>query len=197
MNRAAIPLVLSTISFLLLPLCLVILGCSVSVPLPTAPDVDLKRFAGTWFEIASRPNSFQEGCFGTKAEYSLQEDGTIAITNSCRYEDLKGPVRVAQGRGWIGKDGDPAKLRVRFFWPFVGDYWILALDNEYQYALVGTPSRRYFWILARQPFLAEEIFSDLVLRAKELGFPVEEMLQTPQEPERPHRSLRLIEILGQ
>lgn len=123
-------------------------------------SVDLNRYMGKWYEIAKIPNRFQKKCAGDiTAEYKLQKDGTVLVVNSCL--DDEGKRMVAKG---IAKVSDPvtdAKLKVSFvrflgvhlFW---GDYWIVGLDREYQYAIVGVPSRKYGWILGRRPELSNE-----------------------------------------
>jgi len=128
-------------------------------PQAVAP-VDLKRYMGRWYETAKIPNRFQKKCArGTTAEYELRADGTVLVVNSCL--DHEGKRMVAEG---IAKVTDPvthAKLKVSFvrffglnlFW---GDYWIVGLDREYQYAVVGVPSRKYGWILGRKPELSNE-----------------------------------------
>jgi apolipoprotein D and lipocalin family protein len=123
-------------------------------------SVDLNRYMGKWYEIAKIPNRFQKKCAGdTTAEYELRADGTVLVVNSCL--DQEGKRMVAKG---IAKVTDPvthAKLKVSFvrflgmnlFW---GDYWIVGLDREYQYAVVGVPGRKYGWILSRKPELSNE-----------------------------------------
>jgi apolipoprotein D and lipocalin family protein len=139
-------------------------------PLPTVPSVDLQRYLGTWYEIASLPVSQQEGCSCTTAEYSLLEDGVIRVVNSCRKEGPQGKITRAEGKAFVVPNSNNAKLRVQFFWPFRGDYWILELDEEYRYAVVGTPNRKYFWILSRTPRMEATELARLLERVKGLGF---------------------------
>jgi apolipoprotein D and lipocalin family protein len=117
-------------------------------PLETVPFVDLTRYSGKWHEIARFPNRFQRNCIGeTTAIYTLQDDGTIAVLNQCRKRN--GSFTSARGRARVaGGKGPNSKLKVTFFWPFRGDYWIIDLDPDYQWAVVGEPRRRYLWILA-------------------------------------------------
>lgn len=138
-------------------------------PPQTVPQVDLQRYVGLWFEIAKIPNRFQKQCAGgTTAEYTLREDGTIRVVNRCLRAD--GSTDEAVGRAKVADRETNAKLEVsfvrflgrNFFW---GDYWIIGLGAEYDYAIVGHPERKYGWILARtprlEPVLMEEIFSTL------------------------------------
>lgn len=140
-------------------------------PLPTVPSVDLNRYLGTWYEIALLPNRFERRCASdTQAHYSLDE-GTVRVLNRCRAAD--GSIEEAKGRAKVVADSGNAKLRVSFFWPFYGNYWILALDEAYSEVLVGEPGREYGWILARQPDLPEARVQALLERAKALGFPAQ------------------------
>ena len=121
---------------------------------PVVPSVDLTRYMGTWHEVAKFPNRFQRGCTCTTATYTLRPDGKVTVLNACGTVDGRGK----QARGWA-KVADPttnAKLRVTFFWPFFGDYWILDLDPDYRRVLVGSPNRKYLWILARDPRLPHD-----------------------------------------
>ena len=157
-------------------------ACSTIRPaLPGLPVVDhvvLERYAGVWYEIARLPNRFQKQCIcNTKAEYTLTDAG-VRVRNSCvrvdgKTDTIEGIAQVVPGSG-------NAKLRVSFFRPFYGDYWILALDQDYEWALVGTPDRKYLWILSRAPHLADEVQQAIIARAAELGFAVEKLEFTPQ-----------------
>jgi apolipoprotein D and lipocalin family protein len=147
-------------------------------PLPTVPAVDLARYAGSWYEIARTPNWFEAKCAGgVQAHYTLEGD-RVRVRNRCltcdgKPTEARGVARVVPGSG-------NAKLRVSFFWPFYGDYWILALDPGYQWALVGEPSRRYAWILARTPALDAAALEEMLARAAALGFDREAFLFTRQ-----------------
>ncbi|MDI4632964.1 lipocalin family protein [Pelomonas sp. V22] len=146
-------------------------------PLPTVPSVDLNRYLGTWYEIALLPNRFERRCVSdTQAHYSLDE-GTVRVRNRCRTAD--GSIEEAKGRAKVVADSGNAKLRVSFFWPFYGNYWILALDEAYSEVLVGEPGREYGWILARQPDLPEARIQALLERANALGFPAQRFQRVP------------------
>lgn len=146
-------------------------------PPPTVETVDLKRYAGLWYEIASLPNFFQRGCVATTAEYTLAEGGRIAVKNRCRKDTLDGDWKQSEGRARVVA---PGKLKVSFFWPFEGDYWILALDPDYRWALVGAPGRDYLWVLSRTPQLPEASFAAITQKAAALGFDLRELRRTPQ-----------------
>lgn len=130
---------------------------SAAGPVTTVSSVDLARYAGIWYEIARIPNRFQKQCArGTTAEYSVRGDGRIGVVNRCVKHD--GSTDQAAGVAKVVDTNTHAKLKVSFVsflgWrPFWGDYWIIGLDENYQWAIVGTPDRKYGWILARTPTL--------------------------------------------
>jgi apolipoprotein D and lipocalin family protein len=138
-------------------------------PLHTVPSVDLARYAGTWHEIARYPNFFQKGCRDATAVYTLTHDGELSILNRCLKGET-GEVSEAKGKGWVVSPPDAARLKVSFFWLFRGDYWIIDLGKEYEYAVVGTPDRESLWILARQPKLPADVYAGILARLKSQGF---------------------------
>lgn len=148
--------------------------------LPVVPFVNVKRYMGLWYEIARLPARFERGCQAVTAEYHLRPDGQVTVRNSCRQDSLHGPLETATGVARVVDRTTNAKLKVSFFRPFSGDYWILALDADYRYALVGEPSRENLWILCRTPHLERNLRDQLVAKARELGFPVEKLIFTPQ-----------------
>lgn len=149
-------------------------------PLEVVSYVDLDRYAGTWYEIATIPQRFQRGCVAVTAEYSLRPDGDIKVVNSCRRETLDGPVRRVRGKAWVVDKQSKAKLKVRFFWPFSGDYWVIGLDPDYQWAVVGHPNRRYLWILSRAPHMDEGLYDELLGLAAAKGYDVHLVAKTLQ-----------------
>ena len=153
-------------------------------PLETVPQVELERYLGTWYEIASYPQRFQEGCTGTTATYTLRSNGEIDVLNKCRKGDLDGPEDVAEGRARVVDRETNAKLEVSFFGPFWGDYWIIDLGPNYEYAVVGHPSRDYLWILSRTPTLEHNNYDGILSRLEDKGYPLEP-LQKTQQPARP------------
>lgn len=154
-------------------------------PLPEVVGlVDLERYVGTWYEIASIPNRFQKHCHGnTLARYRHVEHGHIEVINSCL--DKKGAIDQAQGIARIVDTTSNAKLEVSFVslfgWQlFWGDYWILDLAPDYAYALVGTPDRRYGWILSRTPVLSADIRNKIDGRLRDSGYDPADFVDTPQ-----------------
>jgi apolipoprotein D and lipocalin family protein len=148
-------------------------------PLQIVQQVDLDRYLGTWYEIASIPNTFQRGCVATKATYSRLENGAIQVVNECRQDTLDGKPRRIVGTAWVADD-NPAKLKVQFFWPFRGDYWIIELDKDYRYAVVGHPTREYLWILSRTPSMDPERYQELLRRIAAQGYDPTEIQRTLQ-----------------
>lgn len=162
-------------------LSLLLAGCAAHhPPLPTVDHADLERYLGTWYEIARYPAPFQEGCVATSATYSLRDDGDIRVLNRCLVEDFDGELRQAEGRAKIVDKQSNAKLKVTFFWPFYGDYWILALGPDYEWALVGEPSREYLWILSRARHMQPAVLDKIIDRLPALGYDAGKLLMTPQ-----------------
>lgn len=156
-------------------------ACASTPPLEVVPEFEVQRYLGRWYEIASFPQRFQEGCVATTADYSLREDGDIRVENRCRTGTLDGEPRSAVGVAWQpDPEGAPAKLRVSFFWPFWGAYWIVELDPDYQYAVVGHPSRDYLWILSRSPQMDPALYAELVRRIEAHGFESSRVRRTLQ-----------------
>ena len=154
---------------------------SKSETLPTVPYVDLEKYMGKWYEIALLPQRFEKNCTGTTADYALQANGKVRVINSCHLYTLDGELKVAKGTAIVKDETTNAKLKVTFFWPFYGDYWILDLGPNYEYAMIGAPNRNYLWFLSRTPTLSPEILERLTQKATQLGFDVsklEMILQT-------------------
>jgi apolipoprotein D and lipocalin family protein len=142
--------------------------------------VDLKRYTGTWYEIARFPNSFERGLKCATATYTLQDDGRITVLNKGQKINNPSETKQARGIAWVPDKTYPAKLKVRFFWPFSGDYWILALDPSYRFVLVGDPSRKYLWILSRTKKMDESDYRHLLGKAKENGFDIAKLMLVEQ-----------------
>ena len=151
-------------------------------PLTVVPQLDLSRYLGEWYEIASIPQRFQRGCVGTRATYSLRDDGRIAVTNRCFDKTFDGRQRQAQGIAQRPHAHAPGKLEVSFFRPFWGDYWVLELGPDYGHAVVAAPSRDALWILSRTPALPAPLLQQICARLRAQGFEVARLRQTPQTP---------------
>lgn len=141
----------------------------------TVDSVDLQKYIGKWYEVASIPQSFQKKCVGnTVAEYSFAEEGLIAVVNSC--DTKSGKRSIATGRAQVVDTATNSKLKVTFvkfidwIFAFGGKYWILDLDANYSYALIGDPTRSYAWILSRQPYISVAQLLTLELKFREQGY---------------------------
>jgi apolipoprotein D and lipocalin family protein len=145
--------------------------------LEVVPHVDLERYLGKWYEIAHLPAKFQEGCSETTATYTLASNGSVVVLNECKRN---GKVRQAKGKAKVVDKATGAKLKVTFFWPFSGDYWIIKLGNDYDYAVVGAPNRKYLWILSRTPHMDDKLFAELTEFARLKGFDVGNLIMTSQ-----------------
>jgi apolipoprotein D and lipocalin family protein len=151
-------------------------------PVATVPQVDLGRYVGKWFEIAAFPMFFQRNCIGdTTAEYALTPDGDVSVTNRCRtdsgFDEARGKATVVEG-------GNNARLKVSFFWPFRSDYWVIGLDADYRWAVVGNPNRRYLWLLSRTPQLPRELLDAALKAAAAQGYDLAQLRYTAQGAER-------------
>jgi len=162
-------------------------GCATSTtdrlhlqPLQTVKSVNLPRYVGTWYEIASFPQSFQRGCTGTTATYTVRPDGDIDVLNRCRKDSLAGEEKTALGRARVVDRTTNAKLKVSFFRPFWGDYWVIDLADDYSYAVVGHPGRDYLWILSRTSTMDETTYQSIVARLRSLGYETFRLVRTLQ-----------------
>lgn len=169
-----------------LPFIAFIFGCSSAnyPPLDVVDNVDVQRYLGKWYEIALLPNRFEEGCNCTTAEYSLIDSTTIRVINTCRQDSANGEIDQVKGKAFVVEGSNNAKLRVQFFWPFRGDYWIIDIDKEnYKYAVVGAPSRKYLWVLSRTPKMDETLLNSLLEKCKTKGFDISKVVRANQECE--------------
>jgi apolipoprotein D and lipocalin family protein len=139
--------------------------------------VDLDRYLGKWYEIARYPNRFQKQCVASTAVYSIREDGRIRVLNACRKGSLEGPLKRAEGKAWVVDETTQAKLKVQFFWPFRGDYWIIDLGENYEYAVVGHPKRKYLWILSRTPQMETEVYEEILERIVRNGYDPDRLIR--------------------
>jgi apolipoprotein D and lipocalin family protein len=143
--------------------------------LEVVPHVDLEKYLGKWYEIAHLPFRFEDDCTDITATYGLSKDGNVSVLNECLRD---GKLKQAKGKAKVADKNTGAKLRVTFFWPFSADYWIIDLGKDYDYAVVGTPNRKYLWILSRTPQMDDKLFSQLIESAKSKGFDVTNLIKT-------------------
>jgi len=139
-----------------------------TTPLQTVSSIDLNRYLGKWYEIYRLPNWFEDAdCMTVTAEYSLRADDGVSVLNTCHKQSKK---VEAKGIAKVVENSNNSKLRVSFFRPFYGDYWILDLANDYSWVLIGEPAGKYFWILARDKKLSPELEESLLVKAEKLGY---------------------------
>jgi apolipoprotein D and lipocalin family protein len=169
-----------TLSALLLLLLAVSLAGKGANPVATVRSVDLQRYLGTWYQLAYFPNSFQpRDCGLTVARYSLDKKKNIVVDNTC-YEDAAGTKVKRQATGKAKTvDATNSKLKVTFFWPFYGDYWIVKLDEQnYTYSVVSDPKRKYLWILTRTPEVDRKLYQDLTAWLQRNGWDTSRLVVT-------------------
>ena len=163
---------------MLIALAAVVAGCVSGPKVDNTPvaALDLNRYLGEWYEIARFDHSFERGIEQAKANYTLNEDGTIKVVNS----GVKaGKPKTAIGKG--KRTDTPALLRVSFFGPFYADYRVMKIDTDYTYALVGSGGADYLWMLSRTPKLADDAKSELIAEAKRRGYDTDKLIWVKQE----------------
>jgi apolipoprotein D and lipocalin family protein len=149
--------------------------------LQTVPYVDVNKYMGKWYEIASFPQRFQKGCHCTTAQYTLSEKGYVIVENRCNKDSIQGRESYIRGKAFVEKNSGNAKLKVQFFWPFRAKYWIIDLAEDYSYAVVSHPNKKYLWILSRKPKMEEAIFKEILDRLTKKGLDLTKLQITSQK----------------
>ena len=165
--------------------CVLILGsCTITnsqmIDKTTIKALDLNRYLGTWYEIARFPHSFEKNLVGVTATYSIRDDGKIKVLNQGFENTLHGERSIAIGKAKIPDKLEPGQLKVSFFWIFYADYFILELDENYQYVMIGSSSDKYFWILCRTPQMDPATYEMLLEKARKRGYNLEKLEKVPQ-----------------
>lgn len=145
---------------------------------------ELDKYLGTWYEIARFDHSFERGLEGVTATYSMREDGKIKVLNSGYKGGLDGKKSEAIGKAKIPVPSVPSKLKVSFFWIFYGDYFVMELDENYEWAVIGSKTDKYLWILSRTPQLHSDIYKDLLGRLTKRGYDVSKLIEVKHMPEK-------------
>lgn len=153
---------------------------SAAQPLETVPYVDVSRYAGKWYEIASFPQRFQKGCHCTTAEYTLSHAGYLIVENRCNRGSVTGRQSYIKGKAFVTKNSGNARLEVQFFWPLRAKYWIIDLADDYSYAVVSHPGRKYLWILSRTAKLNDAVYQQILGRLRAKGFDLSKLQVTEQ-----------------
>ena len=171
--------------FLILLFAVVLNSCKTTetmIDKTVVKELDINRYLGTWYEIARFDHSFERGLEGVTATYSLREDGKIKVVNSGYKGSLKGEYSEAIGKAKIpNPQTDPAKLKVSFFWIFYGDYFVLELDPDYQWALIGSNSDKYLWILSRTPKMEATIYTEILNDLETRRYPISKLIEVKQK----------------
>lgn len=170
---------LCTIPFLGMTAC----SSSSLIDTTTVRELDLRRFSGDWYEIARFDHSFERGLTGCKANYTIQENGSIKVTNSGYKRTLDGKYHESVGKARRPDDSIPGKLEVSFFWFFYSDYYVLELADDYRYALIGSSSDDYLWLLSRTPRMEKEDVMYVLQRAEARGYDIANLLWIEQKTE--------------
>lgn len=153
-----------------------------SQPLQAVEYVDPEKYAGRWYEIASYPTRFQKGCHCTTADYEfIPGKNYLGVINRCiRFKNGKSGISSIRGKASIAKNSGNARLKVRFFWPFRGDYYIIGLADDYSWAVVGHPKRTYLWILSRESFMPSDTYNKILSLVKSKGYDLKILRKTSQ-----------------
>ncbi len=164
---------------------LIILSCANRTPMKnvdttTVDRLELDRYLGTWYEIARFPHSFEKGLVGVTASYSMRDDGKIRVLNQGYKGTLEGKRSRAEGKAKIPDPSEPARLKVSFFLFFYGDYFVLELDEDYQWAMIGSSSPDYFWILSRTPRMDPGVYRMLLENADKRGYDLSRLIEVEQ-----------------
>lgn len=165
-------------------LALVCLAGCVDIPegIHAVEHVDMRRYLGTWYEIARLENHFEKGLEQVSASYSLNEDGSIRVLNR-GYEPESNAWHDAEGEAYPVEGAQKGRLKVTFFWPFYGAYNIIFLDDkDYQYSVVAGPDRSWLWILSRTPTMDGNLLRTLLEKTKALGFDTDSLVYPRQNP---------------
>ncbi|MCU4175917.1 lipocalin family protein [Carboxylicivirga sp. N1Y90] len=143
-------------------------------------ELDINRYLGTWYEIARYDHRFERDMVGVTANYSFRADGKLKVINSGYKGSLNGERSEAIGKAKIPNPTIPSKLKVSFFWIFYGDYFVLDLDKDYQWALIGSSSDKYLWILSRTPIIEDSLYEELLDKLVKRGYDVNQLIKVEQ-----------------
>ena len=159
-------------------------GCETTSKLPPLKlvnQVDIPRFMGKWYVIANIPTFLEEGAHNATESYELDKDGNIEITFRYNKDSLNGPVKEYHPKGFIHDRNSNAEWRVRFLWPFLADYLVIDLADDYSFTVIGVPSRKYLWIMARSKTMDPKTYANVVERIAAQGYDVSKIQKIPHE----------------
>lgn len=161
-------------------LCLATTMRGESQELKTVSNVELEKYLGQWYEIASYPSFFQKNCYGTTATYTLSGKGYVIVENRCNRKRFGGKESYIKGKAFVVEGSNNAKLKVQFFWPFRSKYWIIDLAPDYTWAVVSHPNKKSLWILSRSSTMDPEIYQRVLDGVKDKRFDLKKLKVTPQ-----------------
>lgn len=175
-----------TLKLIAILMILLSTGCktqnnSAMIDKTTVPALELNQYLGQWYEIARFQHSFEKDLVGVTATYSLRKDGKIKVLNQGYYRSLDGKLKTAEGKAKRSDPNEPGKFKVAFFLFFYADYNVLELDEAYQWAVIGSSTPDYLWILSRTPHISEELYNELVGRAQKRGYVIDKLYRVPQK----------------
>jgi apolipoprotein D and lipocalin family protein len=157
-------------------------ACATPRPqLKTVPWVDIPKYTGEWYEVARLPHISQEGCYGSKATYTLLEDQKIGVLNECHIGGPDGKISAAKAIAWVVDKTTNAKLKLSFLLPYTGDYWIIDLGENYEYAVVSHPEKQYLWILSRSKHIDRDQYNNILERLKLQHFDTSKLILTAEQ----------------
>ena len=172
-------IILSIFTFTLV--LVTIKGQTAMIDKTVVKDLDIERYLGTWYEIARFDNSFEKGLVGVTASYSLRKDGKIKVVNAGYKESLDGKRSESVGKAKIPDPKVPSKLKVSFFLFFYGDYYVLELDEDYQWAIVGSSTDKFLWILSRTPQIDKDLYEQLLAKIVKRGYDIDKLIRVKQK----------------
>ena len=149
--------------------------------LKVVSNLDLHKFQGVWYEIAHNPWFPENNCFAMIAHYKLIDDNKIEVTNICRKHGFNGEISKIVGKAWLVDQTIKSKWEVQFIWPFSLDYWVIDLEENYNYAVIGEPDKENFWILSRKPIMEKDLLAKIITRSKMKGYDLSNLILTPQD----------------
>lgn len=151
-----------------------------SIDTTTVESLELEKYLGTWYEIARFPHSFEKGLVGVSATYSMRPDGKIRVVNQGFKGKLSGKASRALGKAKIPDLQVPSRLKVSFFLFFYGDYFVLELDDNYRWAMIGSSTPDYFWILSRTAQMDKATYQSLLENARNRGYDLSKLIEVDQ-----------------
>jgi apolipoprotein D and lipocalin family protein len=149
--------------------------------LKVVSNLDLHKFQGVWYEIAHNPWFPENNCFAMIAHYKLIEDNKIEVTNICRKHGFDGEISKITGKAWLVEPTITSKWEVQFIWPFTLDYWVIDLEDNYNYAVIGEPDKENFWILSRKPIMEKGLLTKIIEKTQMKGYDLSDLILMPQD----------------